>query len=95
MVKQNRFSAMRDALKGTPEQEVSTPTPPSEPVSPAPAKQRTRPLGKRSDPNYEQVGAYIPKALNKQVKRLLLDREGDFSDLVTQLLEEWIKRSST
>ena len=51
MVKQNRFSAMRDALKGTPEQEVSTPTPPSEPVSPAPAKQRTRPLGKRSDPN--------------------------------------------
>jgi hypothetical protein len=57
-----------------------------------PPKPRGRAKGKRSDPNYEQVGAYIPKDLNKQVKRLLLDEEIDFSDLVAQLLSEWVKQ---
>jgi len=42
--------------------------------------------------NYIQVGAYIPKELNKEVKRSLVDYEGDFSDLVTQLLEEWLEQ---
>lgn len=70
----------------------ATPQPEPEPEEP---KQRQRKAtGKRSDPNYIQVGAYIPKDLNKNVKRLLVDTEGDFSDLVTELLEEWVKRQS-
>jgi hypothetical protein len=48
--------------------------------------------GKRSDPNYLQVGAYIRKSTDKAVKRLLIDEDNmDFSDLVQFLLEKWIQ----
>jgi hypothetical protein len=48
--------------------------------------------GKRSDPDYLQVGAYILKTTDKAVKRLLIDEdEMDFSDLVQHLLEKWVK----
>jgi hypothetical protein len=61
----------------------------SEPAA-EPKRRQRKATGKRSDPNYIQVGAYIPKELNKDVKRLLVDAEGDFSDLVTELLEQWV-----
>lgn len=70
-------------------------TPQPEPAAPEEPKRRQRKAtGKRSDPNYIQVGAYIPKELNKDVKRALVDAEGDFSDLVTELLEQWVKQQS-
>ena len=48
--------------------------------------------GKRSDPDYLQVGAYILKTTDKAVKRLLIDEEEmDFSDLVQHLLDMWVK----
>lgn len=104
MKKTNRFGALSAALKGEvlPEQielpQESSPeleTSPSAPIVEAPATRKGRAKGKRSNPNYEQVGAYIPKALNLEVKRLLLDRELDFSDLVTQLLQQWISENKT
>lgn len=57
-----------------------------------PVKRSGRAKGKRSDPNYTQVGAYIPKALDKAVKRKLLDEDMDFSELVAQLLEGWVNQ---
>lgn len=94
----NRFSGMTQALKGEvlPEQELATveTQAPVAPPLPEPAPRRTRPQGKRSDPSYLQVGAYIPKTLNKQVKRKLLDTDQDFSDLVTQLLTQWVQDDS-
>jgi len=67
--------------------------PPPEPA-PGPKQRQRRALGKRSDPDYIQVGAYIPKALNKDVKRLLVDVDQDFSELVAELLQKWVKRQS-
>lgn len=66
--------------------------PPPEPAPEEPKRRQRKATGKRSDPNYIQVGAYIPKDLNKEVKRSLVDYDGDFSDLVTQLLEEWLEQ---
>jgi hypothetical protein len=86
-------SSMFDKLAKTRQKAERAKPVEQEPDSPHQKKGRAR--GKRSDPNYEQVGAYIPKELNKQVKRLLIDEEGlDFSDLVTQLLEEWVNQHS-
>jgi hypothetical protein len=56
----------------------------------APAKRKQKKTGKRSDPNYIQVGAYIPKTLNEDVKIKLVRHDGDFSDLITELLEKWV-----
>ena len=57
-----------------------------------PKQRQRKSTGKRSDPNYIQVGAYIPIELNKSVKRQLVDDDKDFSDLVSELLEQWVQR---
>ncbi len=57
----------------------------------APAK-RGRPggQGKRQNPNYAQVTAYIPKKLHDETKVNLI-RQGnkEFSELVEELLSDW------
>ena len=63
--------------------------------SPAPGEPRRpgRPRGKRSDPTYEQVTAYIPRALYKQIRVALLqaDESQEFSELIADLLATWLK----
>ncbi len=75
----------------------AVPTPPlPEPLPDEPPKRRQRKAtGKRSDPSYIQVGAYIPIELNKSVKRLLVDSDHDFSELVTDLLTAWVRQNDT
>jgi hypothetical protein len=82
-------ASMFDKLAQQRQKAKATPPPP---VPEEPKRRQRKSTGKRSDPNYIQVGAYIPKDLNKEVKRALVDYEGDFSDLVTQLLEEWLEQ---
>ena len=49
------------------------------------------PVGKKSDPNYTQVTAYVRRDLYRDVRiALLQDGSGeDFSELVDRLLEDW------
>lgn len=81
-------SAMFAALGADEEQRQADERSPDVPIK------RGRAKGKRSDPNFIQVGAYIPKDLNQQVKRRLFDEEMDFSDLVAELLEDWLSKKS-
>ena len=69
---------------------VDVPGPPAAPPSPAPV--RGRPKGKRSDPAYEQVTAYVPGELYRKVRiRLLEEARGqEFSELVADLLSAWL-----
>lgn len=98
----NRF---RDVMNAARNREQLPPQPPAS-ISPAPAAQQVQPQaqpgpakrgrpvnGKRNNPEYEQVGAYIPKELYRKVKiRLLeLEPEGQFSDLVEFLLTRWVQ----
>jgi hypothetical protein len=55
-------------------------------------KKRGRPKGKRSNPDYEQVTAYIRKETYRQSKIALLqqEEEQDFSELIEKLLTEWL-----
>jgi hypothetical protein len=79
-----------DALKKTktPKEQETEPTPP--PAVPPMESKQSRATGKRSNPDYTQIGAYIPKTLNKDVKRLLVDDDSDLSDLITKLLQDWV-----
>lgn len=54
-------------------------------------KKKGRPRGKRSNPDYEQVTAYIRKETYKNVKKKLLDDPDgrDFSTLLEELLDRW------
>ena len=63
----------------------------SKPASAEDAPRRGRPQGKRSDPDYTQVTAYVLKDTYKGVQKALLDDEVEFSELVQELLAQWLK----
>ena len=56
-------------------------------------RRRGRPSGKRSNPDYTQVTAYIPQKLYTDVRiALLQDGGGQFSELVADVLLGWLER---
>jgi hypothetical protein len=58
---------------------------------PTPAK-RGRPRGKRSDPAFEPIYAYIRVETHKEVKiRLIREGDKDLSELLEELLTQWLK----
>jgi hypothetical protein len=49
-------------------------------------------VGKRSNPAYRQISTYVRSDLYRLVKRELLMEDRDFSDLIDELLGEWVSR---
>lgn len=47
---------------------------------------------RRLKPGYTQVGANLPIALYREVKKRLPDEELNFSELVEKLLTSWLNR---
>ncbi len=102
----SKFKSLLDTVKGRspePEPEKSpqdsalhhnSPVVGQEPiVEQQPEPKRGRPKGKRSDPDYEQVTAYIRKDTHASIKIALLQegQKREFSQLVQELLDEWLK----
>ncbi len=56
----------------------------------APVPTGTSSLGKRSNADYRQVSAYIRKDTHRRVKMALLEEDREFSELVAELLENWL-----
>ncbi len=100
--KGGRFANLARQARGA--EEIPEPQPTQEPQIEVeqenPAKKRGRPSGRRSDPNYTQISAYIPLDLLHEVQELLLQerklkrlRSGvDVSGLVEKLLTDWVKQ---
>ena len=91
--KTSKFDAILGATKGeTPAVTDTTHSVTAPTVTAPPKKRGGRPKGKRSDPNFEQVTAYIQKKTHQQVKIALLQngKGQDFSELVDLLLSEWL-----
>ncbi len=78
----SKFNSILQAAKG------------KEPASPPVKKPKGRPKGKRSNPDYEQVTAYVKKETYRKTKIALLEQDkfSDFSELVEELLSEWLTR---
>jgi hypothetical protein len=87
----SKYKGLLDAIKEEPVGETETPTQSSDPTP-----RRGRPPGKRSDPDYEQVTAYVRRDTYRAVKIAQLEdglRHG-FSDLVEELLAAWLESRS-
>ncbi len=56
-----------------------------------------RQLGKRTAPDYVQVGVYLPKRLHNQAKVLLIHEgaDRDFSQLIGDLLTAYVDKQTT
>lgn len=47
--------------------------------------------GKRDDADYTQASAYIRKETHRKVKAALIDEEKEYSELIEELLTEWLQ----
>ena len=107
--KQSKFSALLNARKEESKPLVETPAskPPSRPKAAVaatgvgettPKRQRGRPKanGKRLNPGYTQVTAYIPAELHTETKiNLIRSGKREFSILIEELLTTWNKKTSS
>ena len=87
----SKFKAILDAAR-EPEPEDRPEQPIAAEEDRSATKRLGRPaVGKKSDPAYQQVTAYVRRDLYRDVRiALLQDRARlDFSELVDQLLERW------
>jgi hypothetical protein len=48
-----------------------------------------RPVGKRQNPAYLQISAYVRRDLYDEVRRELVGKTEDFSDLLEKWMEQW------
>ena len=60
--------------------------------TPLPDEGPRRQPGRRKREGYTQVGAYIPKALYRNVQRRLFDKNSTFSELVEELLTSYMAK---
>ncbi len=89
MSRPSRFQGIFDAAH-------ASETEPAEPEHPVPARFSEKrlgrpPVGKKSNPTYRQVTAYVRRDLYRDVRIALLrdPNQPDFSDLIDELLERW------
>lgn len=50
---------------------------------------------KSTDPDYVRTTVYLPKRLHKQLKAAAADEEREMSDILEQLVEQWLKSLDT
>lgn len=53
-----------------------------------------RPPGKRQDPRYQQISAYVRRDFYDEVRKRLIGREEDFSDLLEAWMGDWLRSKS-
>lgn len=93
-----KFGFLREVREPQPAGEQ--PEAPGEPAPEAPTRttaaprRRGRPRGKRSDKNFTQVTIYIRRQTHRGAKLALMksDERHEFSELVEQLVGEWLGR---
>ena len=74
-----------DALFGATKQKEQT----REPTDSKPVRK-----SKSSDPDYVRTTVYLPKRLHKQLKAAAADEEREMSDILEELVEQWLKSRS-
>jgi len=104
MPEQSKFSGALAKLNQRPAEPASIPATepaiaparkrPTEPAT-APARGKGRPPGKRSDPDFQPTTVLLRKQTKKTAARQLEDSATgqDLSDLIEQLLTQWINKS--
>lgn len=87
------MSKFKHILAAAKQRESETPQTKITPDNLPTPKKRGRPKGKRSDPDYEQVTAYIKKDTYRQIRIALISSPDsqDFSELVEQLLADFLR----
>lgn len=57
-------------------------------------KKSSKPVGKYRHPDYKLVSVYLKKDTTNSAKKLLFDTETDLSELIQDLLGDWVEKNS-
>ncbi|PNY79312.1 hypothetical protein [Deinococcus koreensis] len=82
------LKAMRDRRAQEEDDQASALTP----ILEEPRRKVGRPPGKRSNPEYQQVTVLLHGQTYLEARKRLLDERKEVSDLINELLTEWLKR---
>ncbi len=55
-----------------------------------PPQKSARQIGKRQNPAYQQISAYVRRGLYEKIRRELIGKGEDFSDLLEEWMEKWL-----
>jgi hypothetical protein len=96
MPEESKFSGALAKLKQRPASPSTVTQSDRPPREAAPSRGKGRPPGKRSDPDYQPTTVLLRKQTKKTASRLLEDADTgqDLSELIEQLLAEWIRQQS-
>lgn len=101
MAEKRKFAALAELHRQEPEPAALAVEPELLPAGPKPEKGRGRPAtGKRSNPEYKLYAHYLKKRTHRLVTARMAalhaeeDHQPDLSDLVQELLDEWLARKS-
>lgn len=81
----SRFDSLFSVVRSQDSEPIASEA--TEGVTRKPSKQQ----GKSADPNYARTTIYLPKQLHKQLKSAAMDEERDMSDIVAELVGDWLK----
>lgn len=87
MSKKDKDQSRFDALFGA----VRQPQKPESEAQPIAEPDVAEPIAKGKDPNYQRTTIYLPKALHRKFKAAAVAAEREMSDIVEELIEEWLK----
>jgi hypothetical protein len=76
-----KFTGLKTIVEGEARIDDATPQTPLRPKK----------IGKRDHPDYTQISIYIRKTPYHNVRRRLIGTGQDFSDLVNELIERWLR----
>jgi hypothetical protein len=97
-MEQSKFSGALANLKKPHVKEEVDPSidKPPEIIQPSIERGRGRPRAKSSDPDYQSTTVILRKVTKRKAAHLLEDREmgKDLSELIEELLTEWLERQS-
>jgi hypothetical protein len=92
---ESKFSGFLTKARPLPEDEPPESQPPAMHETSV-ARGRGRPRSKSSDPEYQPTTVILRKVTKRRAAHLLEDREmgKDLSELIEELLSEWLERQS-
>jgi hypothetical protein len=96
MLEESKFSGALAKLKQRPDSPSATTRSDRPPPEAGLPRGKGRPPGKRSDPDYRPTTVLLRKQTKRTASRLLEDTDAgqDLSELIEQLLAEWIRQQS-
>ena len=92
MANQNRFGSMFEDIKAD-EIAPDKTTKPKTASKAQEANESDKPKAKYKDPNYVQVGLYLPKDLHQKLKIGSAITEKELSDIAAEVLSDWVDRN--